>query len=94
MVTEHMYDPFPLCHLDLHFGNILVNENYKITGILDWSHAQTVPIERFAIPTELIAPPAAPAEFKKAVFDFRDMFVEVLDKIERGRRKRVRLRHK
>ncbi|KAL4956951.1 hypothetical protein BDW69DRAFT_181085 [Aspergillus filifer] len=83
MVTEeHMYGPFPLWHLDLHFRNILVDENYNITGILDWSHAQTVPVERFAISPEFIAPPAAPAEFKQAVFDFRDLFVEVLGKIE------------
>ncbi|KAJ5807847.1 hypothetical protein N7474_009116 [Penicillium riverlandense] len=86
MITEeHIYGPFPLSHLDLHYGNILVDENYRITGILDWSCAQTVPIERFAICPELIAPPAAPVEFKQAVFDFRDMFLEELEKIETER---------
>lgn len=85
ITEEHIYGPFPLCHLDLHYNNILVDENYRITGILDWSCAQTVPLERFAICPELVAPPAAPVEFKQAVFDFRDMFVEALEKIETER---------
>ncbi|CDM30771.1 Aminoglycoside phosphotransferase [Penicillium roqueforti FM164] len=83
MVTEeHVYGPFPLCHLDLHFNNMLVDEDFNITAILDWSNIQTVPMERFASNPESIAPPAAPQEFKQAVFDFRDIFVDALAKIE------------
>ncbi|KAJ5799853.1 uncharacterized protein N7518_001921 [Penicillium psychrosexuale] len=83
MVTEeHVYGPFPLCHLDLHFNNMLVDEDFNITAILDWSNIQTVPMERFASNPEFIAPPAAPQEFKQAVFDFRDIFVDALASIE------------
>lgn len=60
---EQIYSPFPLCHLDLHFNNIIVDGDYNITGIIDWSNAQTVPIERFAINPEFIPPPAASVEF-------------------------------
>jgi aminoglycoside phosphotransferase (APT) family kinase protein len=66
MVTdEHIYGPFTLCHIDLHFNNILVDGDYNITGIINWSHAQTVPIERFALISEFIPPPAASATFNK-----------------------------
>ncbi|KAL4810126.1 hypothetical protein BDV18DRAFT_156500 [Aspergillus unguis] len=83
MITEeNLYGPFPLCHLDLHYGNILVDESYHITGILDWSNAQTVPVERFAISPELIAPPISPSEVKSAIFEFRDMFIGALKALE------------
>ncbi|CAI7628007.1 unnamed protein product [Penicillium viridicatum] len=72
MVTEeHLYGPFPLCHLDFHYNNMLVDEDFNITAILDWSNVQTVPMERFAVTPEFIAPPAAPLEYKQAVFEFR-----------------------
>lgn len=84
MVTdEHLYGPFPLCHLDFHYNNMLVDEDYNITAILDWSNVQTVPLERFAVTPEFIAPPAAPKEYKQAVFEFRDIFVDALASIER-----------
>ncbi|OQD96114.1 hypothetical protein PENSOL_c017G12028 [Penicillium solitum] len=77
MVTEeHLYGPFVLCHLDLHY-------NFNITAILDWSNVQTVPMEQFAVTPEFIAPPAAPLEYKQAVFEFRDIFVDALASIER-----------
>jgi isoamyl acetate esterase len=40
--------PFPLSHPDLHQNNIMVDDDYKITGIIDWSGVQTVPQEVFA----------------------------------------------
>ena len=40
--------PFPLSHPDLHYNNILVDANYNIRGIIDWSGATTVPQELFA----------------------------------------------
>jgi len=35
--------PFPLHHRDFHFKNILVDDNFNITGVLDWTGARTVP---------------------------------------------------
>lgn len=80
---EHIRGPFPLCHLDLHYNNMLFDDDYNITGIIDWSSAQTVPVERFLVSPEFIAPPAARAEDKQSIFAFRDMFAEELEKIER-----------
>ncbi|KAJ5479232.1 hypothetical protein N7530_004741 [Penicillium desertorum] len=84
MVTEeHVYGPFPLCHLDFHYNNMLVDEDFNISAVLGWSNIQTVPMERFAVSPEFIAPPAAPQEYKQAVFDFRDIFVDALASIEK-----------
>jgi aminoglycoside phosphotransferase (APT) family kinase protein len=40
--------PFPLFHPDLHYNNIPVDDQYNITGIIDWSGVMTVPQEVFA----------------------------------------------
>ncbi|KAJ5921070.1 hypothetical protein N7466_009396 [Penicillium verhagenii] len=83
MITEeNINGPFPLCHIDLHYNNILVDDEYNITGFIDWSHAQTMPIERFAIIPELVIPPAAPVEIKKAIASFREMFVKAMAKVQ------------
>ena len=82
---EHVYGPFPLCHMDFHSKNILVDEDYNITGILDWSHAQSVPIERFAMIPELIYASVAPAATKQAVGGLQSVFLDALEKVERER---------
>lgn len=79
---ENIHGPFPLCHVDFHYNNILVDHEFNITGVLDWSNAQTVPVERFAIIPEFVAPPAAPTENKQAIWSFRDMFVEAMEKLQ------------
>jgi len=45
---EVQWGPFPLFHPDLHYNNILVDDQYNITGILDWSGVMTAPQELFA----------------------------------------------
>lgn len=82
ITEENINGPFPLCHLDFHYNNILVDDEYNITGLIDWSHAQTVPVERFAIIPEFVAPPAAPIESKQAIASFRDIFVKAKDQME------------
>lgn len=44
---SRLHGPFPLCHTDTHYNNILVAENYNI-GIVDWSDLQTGPVECFS----------------------------------------------
>lgn len=38
---------YPLAHPDLRAQNILFDDDFSITGILDWSYAHTVPTELF-----------------------------------------------
>ncbi|KAI1108436.1 hypothetical protein F5Y14DRAFT_436231 [Nemania sp. NC0429] len=40
VVEDRVRGPFPLCHLDLHYGNMLFDDEYNLTGIIDWSNAQ------------------------------------------------------
>jgi isoamyl acetate esterase len=70
---EMMTGPFPMKNVDLHYNNILLDENFNITGILDFSGAQTVPCESFAVCTEFIIPPNAPKEVAAKMSAFRDM---------------------
>lgn len=49
--------PFPLFHPDLHYNNILVDDQYNITGIIDWSGVMTVPQEVFAAVPGFRCPP-------------------------------------
>jgi len=42
VVEDRVRGPFPLCHLDLHFANMLFDDEYNLTGIIDWSSAQAV----------------------------------------------------
>lgn len=44
--------------------NVLVDGDYNMAGIVDWSNTQTAPIERFAIIPEFIPPPAVAVTFK------------------------------
>jgi aminoglycoside phosphotransferase (APT) family kinase protein len=45
---EFNQGPFPLHHPDLRFANILFDENYNITGVIDWSYTMAVPLEALA----------------------------------------------
>ncbi|KAJ5588917.1 hypothetical protein N7537_011595 [Penicillium hordei] len=41
---------FPLCHPDLTMSNIFVDDQYKITCIIDWAFATTVPFPLLLLP--------------------------------------------
>jgi hypothetical protein len=84
MITQNnIHGPFPLCHLDLHFNNILLDDNYNITGIIDWSEAQTVPLERYAISPEFVTFPGLTAEENEPIKAFCALFVKALKNRER-----------
>lgn len=42
------HGPFPLCHGDFGHNNVIVDDNYKILGVIDWEHAFAGPWEVFA----------------------------------------------
>jgi hypothetical protein len=50
--------PFPLMHLDLYQSNIIVDDNYKVLGVIDWEGAHSIPWELLEFPLFLsIVPP-------------------------------------
>jgi hypothetical protein len=82
IVEECIYGPFPLCHLDLHYNNVLLDSDYNITGIIDWSDAQTVPVERFAVSPEFVTLPGLSFKANEPIRAFREMFIKALEEIE------------
>jgi serine/threonine protein kinase len=51
------HGPFVLTHTDLRPSNIIVDENLRIQGIIDWEWANTVPRQFFLPPTWLAGLP-------------------------------------
>lgn len=58
-ISVHNNGPFPLCHGDFGHNNIIVDNQYKILGIIDWENAFAGPWEVFAdFPLHLSTTPA------------------------------------
>ena len=75
--------PFPLMHHDLHYNNILVDDCFNITGIVDWNGASTAPQEVFASIHGFRVPIISD---KRDIYDHcRQLFVEELKMREIGR---------
>ncbi|KAK7757136.1 hypothetical protein SLS62_000683 [Diatrype stigma] len=82
IVEDRIKGPFPLCHLDLHYGNLLFDADYNLTGVIDWSRAQMVPFERSAISPEFVTAPAAPEERNNKILTLRSLVREHLQHLE------------
>ena len=78
IVKDYIYGPFPLCHIDLHYHNILLDEDFNITGILDWGGAQTVPLEQFLISPDFTTFPGLSPEENAPIIAFREKFATAL----------------
>lgn len=83
VVEDRVHGPFPLCHMDLHHGNLLFDEEFNLTGVLDWAHAQTVPLERLAVSPEFVFGPMSPVEDKEAITRLVDLIAQYLQEMER-----------
>jgi isoamyl acetate esterase len=83
IIEDRVHGPFPLCHIDFHHGNLLFDDDYNIKGVIDWSHAQTVPMERLAVSYEFIAGPAYPEKTKMGIARLRSLISEHLQHLER-----------
>lgn len=84
IVEEFIHGPFPLCHIDLHYNNILIDDDFNITGIIDWSDSQTVPLELFLNSPEFATFPGLSLEENAPILAFREKFAAALKKRERG----------
>ncbi|KAL2151731.1 hypothetical protein VTH82DRAFT_6829 [Thermothelomyces myriococcoides] len=86
IIESRLHGPFPLCHLDLHHGNILFDDDYNLTGVIDWSQAQTVPLERLAVSPEFITFPAGSEERNKKILNFKELVRGHLRRLEESGR--------
>jgi hypothetical protein len=84
VISKYERGHFPLHHLDLHYNNILLDDEFNITGILDWSAAQTVPVEQFLVSPEFITLPGLSEEGNRPIIEFRAIFIKAWREIETG----------
>ncbi|KAI1173436.1 kinase-like domain-containing protein [Nemania sp. FL0916] len=71
IVEAAMHGPFPLCHVDLHSGNLLLDDDYNLRGVIDWNQAQTVPVERLAVFPETSAFSTGPDDDSRKVLGLK-----------------------
>jgi hypothetical protein len=72
--TDFDGGPFILMHGDLNQQNILVDNDYNITGIIDWEWSTTVPFQLFAMPPTAIHPYKTPTP-AELVGEEKEMFM-------------------
>lgn len=72
IIEDRLHGPFPLCHFDLHYGNLLFDDEFNLTGVIDWSLTATAPLERLAVSPEFITFPALPGQENQPIVAFRD----------------------
>lgn len=86
IVDDRVRGPFPLCHLDLHHGNLLFDHEFNLTGVLDWSNAQTAPMERLAVCPEFMTFPALSDEENRPIIEFKHLVIQYLREKEQKSR--------
>lgn len=82
VIEDRVRGPFPLCHLDLHFGNLLFDDEYNLTGVIDWSHAQAAPIEQLSVCPELVIFPGRTDEQNRPIVEFKKLVVHFIREME------------
>lgn len=88
VLEDRVRGPFPLCHLDLHYGNMLFDENYNLTGIIDWSNAQAAPLEQLSVSPEFATFPGISEERNRPMIKLKNLVVESMKEMEREQVKR------
>ncbi|KAK4244425.1 kinase-like domain-containing protein [Corynascus novoguineensis] len=88
IIEDRVRGPFPLCHLDLHYGNMLFDDEYNLTGIIDWSSAQAAPLEQLSVCPEFVAFPGLSEEENRPIIELRNRVVEHIREMERRQEKR------
>lgn len=68
-----LHGPFPLCHFDLHYGNLLFDDEYNLTGVIDWSQTGTAPLERLAVSPEFMTYPGLSEQENRPIVAFREL---------------------
>ncbi|CAM1503571.1 Fc.00g011620.m01.CDS01 [Cosmosporella sp. VM-42] len=88
IIGDRVRGPFPLCHLDLHFGNMLFDDEYNLTGVIDWSSAQAAPLEQLSVCPEFVTFPGLSDEENQPIVELKKLVLESLREIERDQEKR------
>jgi hypothetical protein len=82
IIEDRVRGPFPLCHMDLHFGNLLFDDQYNLKGVIDWSNAQAAPLEQLAACPEFVTFPGLSAEGNQRIIDFKHLVTKFVKEME------------
>ncbi|PNP61278.1 hypothetical protein FNYG_13964 [Fusarium nygamai] len=88
IIEDRVLGPFALCHLDLHYGNMLFDGEYNLTGIIDWSSAQAAPLEQLSVCPEFATFPGMSDEENQPMIDFKSLVVQSIREIEQGQERK------
>ncbi|KAF5576677.1 GDSL lipase acylhydrolase family [Fusarium pseudocircinatum] len=88
IIEDRVRGPFPLCHLDLHYGNMLFDKEYNLTGIIDWSSAQAAPLEQLSVCPEFVTFPGMSDEDNQPMIDFKHLVVLSIREMEQGQERK------
>ncbi|KAF5675876.1 GDSL lipase acylhydrolase family [Fusarium circinatum] len=88
IIEDRVRGPFPLCHLDLHYGNMLFDKEYNLTGIIDWSSAQAAPLEQLSVCPEFATFPGMSDEENQPMIDFKNLVVQSIREMEQGQERK------
>lgn len=91
IIEDRVRGPFPLCHLDLHYGNMLFDAEYNLTGVIDWSNAQAAPLEQLSVCPELVTFPGLSEEQNRPIVELKNLVVNALKGMENIQIKRLPL---
>ncbi|KAG6290003.1 hypothetical protein E4U09_004635 [Claviceps aff. purpurea] len=81
IIEDRLHGPFPLCHFGLHHGNLLFDDEYNLTGVVDWDGAATAPLERLAVSPEFITFSGISDEKNQVILDFRATIRDCLQEL-------------
>lgn len=85
IIENRVRGPFPLCHLDLHYGNMLFDMDCNLTGIIDWSNAQAAPLEQLSVCPEFVTFPGLSEEKNKPIIELKNLVLESLTEMEKNK---------
>lgn len=76
VVNRQPAGPFVLSHLDLRCGNIIVPDDLRILGIIDWEFAGTIPLSLFTSPAWITGHKLAAGPQNDSVLEFHEALKE------------------
>ncbi|USP80489.1 hypothetical protein yc1106_07763 [Curvularia clavata] len=83
IVEDRVRGPFPLCHLDFHHRNLLFDDEYNLTGVIDWSRAQAAPLEQLSFCPNLVNISGRSDERSRQIVEFKKLVINFIREKEK-----------
>jgi len=76
VISKYQRGPFPLWNLNWHYNNTLLDNEFNITSLPDWSAAQTILVKQFAVSPKFITLSMLLEEGNQPIVEFQAIFVK------------------